>query len=84
LQGRHGGGKRHRRELKRCDLAPRVPARGTPTMDEQALQAHPSMVGVPLAGTLLGTGTSFSALSSRLCGKVGADVNVQLIVQSAM
>ena len=32
---------------------PRVPARGTPTMDERANEAVPaSMVGVPLAGTL--------------------------------
>ena len=31
--------------------APRVPARGTPTM----AGAAPSMVGVPLAGTLLGS-----------------------------
>src|SRR5260370_37554894 len=32
--------------------ATRVPARGTPTMDEQVYEAPPFMVGVPLAGTL--------------------------------
>jgi hypothetical protein len=34
-------------------LQARVPARGTPTMDAVAPQACSSMVGVPLAGTLL-------------------------------
>ncbi len=31
---------------------PRVPARGTPTMDERSNEAASSIVGVPLAGTL--------------------------------
>jgi hypothetical protein len=39
-------------------VSARVPARGTPTMDEHPYDAVPSMVGVPLAGTLsAGQGT---------------------------
>jgi len=38
--------------------SPRVPARGTPTMDEVTTREPSSMVGVPLAGTLdVGSGT---------------------------
>ena len=46
-------GDHHRRERKPHPATTRIPARGIPTMDEPALRAYSSIVGMPLAGILV-------------------------------